>query len=124
MNVSSASGDEYYRKTLHEQLLPEVARIQSLKDKLHEDLAQLLQLKNYLTRVCSYANNNNFTARVDIGCGIFRHSTFVEMTVDEAMATVGKHQQHLENKLEVLNTQCQELRATARLVMAGMFVVE
>ena len=98
-----------FEQKMDNEMRPQLNLVLTKRDKIYEELAQYLQLKNVL-EMLKAQKLKKFESRVDIGCNIFVNTEvedtskimvalskdfFVELTQEEALVYVEKKEKYL-----------------------------
>jgi len=122
---------------LNETLRPDLKSTLEERDKIYEEIAEYLSLKNSIEaiKVSDLPQGQPLKTKVDIGCNFYAKAVvknpqkvfvdvglgfFVELTHDEALAFIEKKTKFLEIKTERLTKDSTKIKANIKLVLQGL----
>ena len=123
-----------FEQKMDNEMRPQLNLILTKRDKIYEELAQYLQLKNVL-EMLKAQKLKKFESRVDIGCNIFVNTEvedtskimvalskdfFVELTQEEALVYVEKKEKYLNDQAKALTKKASEIKAHIMFVQEAI----
>ena len=123
-----------FEQKMDNEMRPQLNLVLTKRDKIYEELAQYLQLKNVL-EMLKAQKLKKFESRVDIGCNIFVNTEvedtskimvalskdfFVELTQEEALVYVEKKEKYLNDQAKDLTKKASEIKAHIMFVQEAI----
>ena len=128
---------EQYETFLNETLRSDLKKSLELRDKIYEEQAEFLALRNSINAIntSELVPGEPLKTKVDLGCNFYCQARvpdpekifvsvglgfFLEFTLEEALVYIAKKDQELEAKAEKLTLNCAKLKANIKLVIGGL----
>ena len=126
-----------YETFLNETLRSDLKKTLELRDKLYEEQAEYLALRNSINaiKLSDLAPGEPMKTKVDLGCNFYCAARipepgkicvsvglgfFVELTLDEALKFLDKKDAELSKEADKLTDDCAKLKANIKLVLGGL----
>ena len=126
-----------YEIFLNERLKPDLKSILEQRDKIYNEIAEYLALKNSIEAVKSsgLSEDQPLKTKVDLGCNFYGKAIvpnhrkvfvdiglgfFLEMTHEEALVFVEKKTKHLNAQADILTQETVKIKANIKLVLHGL----
>ena len=126
-----------YEKFLNDQLKPDLKAVLEQRDKIYEEIAEYLSLKNSIEAIkaSELPKGKSLKTKVDLGCNFYAKANvpnpekifieiglgfFLEMTHDEALNFIGEKTKLLEKKAEFLTKESSKVKANIKIVLHGL----
>ena len=126
-----------YEEFLNERLKPDLNSVLQQRDKIYEEIAEYLALKNTISAVqkSELKPGQPLKARVDLGANFYAQAEvedpskifveaglgfFVELTLEEAVKLAEKRSKLLEKKADLLTEEANKIKANIKLVLEGL----
>ncbi|KAK6093653.1 hypothetical protein MT418_006255 [Batrachochytrium dendrobatidis] len=123
-----------YESFVNDRLRKDLEKVLEERDKLYEQIAQLLQLRNQI-HVIQKQSQGEMKTMMDVGCDFFMKARipdtskiilnvgsniFVEMPLDDAIKFLEKKEKTLEGQTEKWTNRASEIRAHIKLVLKAI----
>lgn len=122
---------------LNETLRPDLKATLEERDKLYEEIAEYLSLKNSIEAIkfAELPEGQPLKTKVDLGCNFYAKAKvknpqkvfvdvglglFVELTHVEALNFIEKRTKSLDEKVEKLTQESSKIKANIKLVLHGL----
>ena len=122
---------------LNETLRPDLKATLEERDKIYEEIAEYLSLKNSIEAIkaTDLPQGQPLKTKVDLGCNFYAKAVvknpqkvfvdvglgfFVELTHDEAIAFIEKKTKLLDKKTDKLTQASTKIKANIKLVLHGL----
>ena len=126
-----------YESFLNETLRTDLKNTLLLRDKIYQEQAELLALRNSINaiKLADLVPGEPMKTKVDLGCNFYCQARvtdpskicisvglgfFLEMTLDEALKYLDKKDADLGKDAEKLTSDCAKLKANIKLVLGGL----
>jgi len=126
-----------YEAFLNDQLKPDLKAILEKRDKLYEEIAEFLALKNSIgaIRAAELRPGQPLKTKVDLGCNFYVQARvpdpsrlflevglgfFVELTLDEALKVIERKTRALEGRATALTQDACKVKANIKLTLEGL----
>ena len=140
MTQKNADVDEKvsrYESFLNETLRTDLKNTLLLRDKIYQEQAELLALRNSINaiKLADLVPGEPMKTKVDLGCNFYCQARvtdpskicisvglgfFLEMTLDEALKYLDKKDADLGKDAKKLTSDCAKLKANIKLVLGGL----
>lgn len=122
---------------LNETLRTDLKKTLELRDKIYEEQAEYLALRNSINaiKLADLVPGEPLKTKVDLGCQFYCQARvedptkicvsvglgfFLELTLDEALQFLEKKDRALTKEAEKLTEDCSQLKANIKLVLGGL----
>ena len=126
-----------YEAFLNETLLNDLRSVLKLRDKVFEEQAEFVALRNSIDAIkrADLVDREPLKTKVDLGCNFYCQANvpdpskifvavglgfFVELTLDEALNFIDRKEKSLTAEAEKLTKDCVKLKAQRKLVLGGL----
>jgi len=126
-----------YETFLNDTLRADLRRTLELRDKIYEEQAEFLALRNSINaiKLAELKDGEPMKTKVDLGCNFYCQARisdpskiyvsvglgfFVELTLEEALKFIDKKDKELESEASKLTTDSCKLKANIKLVLGGL----
>ena len=126
-----------YETFLNETLRSDLKKTLELRDKIYEEQAEYLALRNSINaiKLSDLVPGEPLKTKVDVGCNFYCQARipdpgkicvsvglgfFVELTLDEALKFLDKKDDELNKEAERLTDDCAKMKAHIKLVLGGL----
>ena len=126
-----------YEKFLNEELRPDLKACLEQRDKIYEEIAEYLSLKNSIEAIKSadLPQGQPLDTKVDLGCNFYAKAKvknpqkvfidigfgfYLELSHDEALAFIEKKTKLLDQKTTKLTEESSKIKANIKVVLHGL----
>ncbi|KAJ8301198.1 hypothetical protein KUTeg_020185 [Tegillarca granosa] len=125
-----------YEAFLNQTLKEDLKKVLDNRDKIYDQIAEYLQLKNVIQRIQeSDLGKEELKTKVDLGCNFYvqarvpdasriyvcvGYGFFVEFKLPEALKFIEKKTKHLQQEADQLTKDAVKIKAHIKLVLEGL----